>query len=176
MQVADHVLRAFVGEGYVHHGGVYATLGHLLASFGHRSTLSHHLKVRLLVHEVGGGLAEGGVVLHEQDECHLFLAPFSRLSLSVTYVPTNRPKVTYVAVNAPELRRTPVATMTPTLARTKAMISQAPPLGSLPDRRIATPNITVPRKIKRSTASRVSNQRAPQRFMRTPKLQRVMTM
>src|ERR687894_2842923 len=108
MQVADHILRAWVGEGYVHHGGVYAALGHLLAPFGHRTALGHHLEVRLLVYEVGGGLAEGGVVLHEQDECHLLLAPFFRLSLfSVAYVPTRHPELTYGGVNASELRRTP---------------------------------------------------------------------
>src|SRR5215212_3598745 len=42
-------------------------LGHPLASLGHRAGLGHHLEVGLLVHDVGGSLAERAVILHKQD-------------------------------------------------------------------------------------------------------------
>ena len=54
-------------EGYVHYGGVYAALGHPLASLGHGAGLGDHLEVGLPVDHVGGGLTERPVVLHEQD-------------------------------------------------------------------------------------------------------------
>jgi hypothetical protein len=81
----------------------------------------------------------------------------------------------FLRIDKLQIELAAMATMTTTLASTKAMINQAPPLGSLPDRKIATLNITIPRKIRRSTAARVSYQRAPQRLRRTPKLQMVMT-
>src|SRR5215203_467536 len=82
VQVPDHLRGSLVGEGYVHYGGVYAALGHPLASLDHRAALGHHLEVGLLVYHVGGGLAERAVILHKQDQCHLLLPPFSWLSPS----------------------------------------------------------------------------------------------
>src|SRR5215213_4012091 len=67
VQIPDHLRSALVGERYVHYGGVYATLCHPPAPFGHRAALGNYLKVRLLIHQVGGGLAERVVILHKQD-------------------------------------------------------------------------------------------------------------
>src|SRR5215208_559449 len=68
MEILDHLRSSLVGEGYVHYGGVYATLGHPLASLDHGAGLGRHLEVGLLIHHVGGGLAEGAVVLDENHE------------------------------------------------------------------------------------------------------------
>jgi hypothetical protein len=81
-----------------HYGGVYAALGHLLTPLGHGAALGHHLEVRLLVHHEGGGLAEGRVVLHEQDERHSLASVLLAHSLLLTCVPTKRPEATFDAV------------------------------------------------------------------------------
>jgi hypothetical protein len=65
VQIPDHLRSALIGEGYVHYGGVDAALGHPPASLGHRAALSNYRKVRLLVDQVGGGLAERAVMLHK---------------------------------------------------------------------------------------------------------------
>src|SRR4028119_658929 len=70
VQIPDHLWCAFVGEGYVHYGCVYAPLGHPAAPLGHGAALGHHVEVWLLVYQIGGSLAEGAVILHEQDERH----------------------------------------------------------------------------------------------------------
>src|SRR5215204_1341840 len=65
-QNPDHLRAALVGERYVHYGGVYAAIVDIpLASLGHRASLSNYRRVRLLVHQVGGGLAERAVILHK---------------------------------------------------------------------------------------------------------------
>ncbi len=74
MQIPDHLRGAIVGEGYVHYGGVYAPLGHPLARFPNAPGLGDDLEVGLLIHQVGGGLAEGCVVLDEEDEGHLCMS------------------------------------------------------------------------------------------------------
>src|SRR5829696_9000240 len=88
LQMPDHLRGALVGEGYVHYGGIYAALGHPPAPLGHRAALSNYLKVRLLVHHVGGGLTERAVILHKQDERHL-LAPVL-LALALTGLCTHK--------------------------------------------------------------------------------------
>src|SRR5215216_214644 len=82
VQIPDHLRGSFVGEGYVNYGGVYATLGHPPAPLGHRAALSDHLEVGLLIHHVGGGLAERAVILHKQDERHLLAPVLLALALS----------------------------------------------------------------------------------------------
>jgi hypothetical protein len=80
VQLPDHLSGALVGEGYAYYGGIYVPLGHLLSSLSYGSALSHHLEVCLSVYQVGGGLAERRVVLHEQDVHEQFPLSQSRFS------------------------------------------------------------------------------------------------
>jgi hypothetical protein len=66
VQLAHHLWGALVGEGDVHHGGVYAPLGHPLAALGHGPRLGNDLHAVLPAHQQRGRLAERGVVLDEQ--------------------------------------------------------------------------------------------------------------
>jgi hypothetical protein len=83
VKIPDHLWSALIGEGYVHYGGVYATLCHPPAPLGHRAALGNYLKIRLLVYQVGGGLAERVVILHKQDERYLLASVLLALTLVV---------------------------------------------------------------------------------------------
>src|SRR5215210_538836 len=68
VKLADHLRGALVGQRgtSIHHGGVYAPLGHPLATGGHRAGPGHHVQVLLPAHHVGGRLTERAMVLDEQ--------------------------------------------------------------------------------------------------------------
>ena len=70
MQLPDYLDGgALVGEWYAYYGGVYAPLGHPAAPLGHGAAWGHHVEVWLLVHQIGGSLAEGAaVILHKRDK------------------------------------------------------------------------------------------------------------
>src|SRR5215208_5324208 len=116
VQHPNQLLGSLVWQRYVHDGGVYATLSHLLAALGHRAALGNHREVRFSVQHVGGGLAEGAMILNEQyehDPHAFFLRAFLLCLSSLAVVSSQSSKIDLSQVGAGKHMPRPHNTLLP---------------------------------------------------------------